>query len=103
MDIFTTISSIKQAENSIKDFTNPADNNASLLIRLPEGKFVAFESACTHQGVTMNYDPVTHNLVCPRHGAIFDPANNVAVLRGPADRPLPAVTIHIQAGGTIAA
>jgi serine/threonine-protein kinase len=96
-----SIGSTKQAVNSTSIFTNPADNKASLLVRLANGQFVAFESACTHQGVTVYLDQATQKLVCPLHGAVFDPANNAAVLQGPAVRPLLAVTIHVQADGSI--
>ena len=95
------VGSTGQAVNATSNFTNPADNKASLLIRLPGGQFVAFESACTHQGVTVKYDAATQKLVCPLHGSVFDPANNGAVLKGPAAQPLPAVAIHVQADGSI--
>jgi Rieske Fe-S protein len=81
-------------------FTNPADSKGSLLIHLSSG-FVACESACTHQGATINYDPGSGHLVCPLHGAIFDPANAFSVLQGPATIPQPAVSIHVNADGTI--
>jgi Rieske Fe-S protein len=87
--------------NQSMGFLNASDGKASLLIHLPSGKFVAYERACTHEGVSVNYDPVTHKLVCPAHGAIFDPTNNAAVLQGPATRPLTPVTIRVNADGTI--
>jgi len=64
---------------------------------------VAYEQACTHQAVTVHYDPATHTLVCPAHGSIFDPANGGKVLQGPATRPLPAVTVRVNVDGTITA
>ena len=87
--------------NESMGFLNPSDGKPSLLIHLPNGKFVAYERACTHQGVSVNYDPVTHKLVCPAHGAIFDPSNSAAVLQGPATRPLALVTVRVNADGTI--
>jgi Rieske Fe-S protein len=51
--------------------------------------------------VLVAYDPQTHTLVCPAHGAIFDPAQGGRVLHGPATRPLPQVTIHVNSDGTI--
>ena len=91
------------AANSSMTIVNPADGKNSLLIHLPNGNFVAYESACTHVGVTVAYDPGTHTLVCPAHGAVFDPAKNAAVLQGPAQRPLKPVAIHVNADGTITA
>jgi nitrite reductase/ring-hydroxylating ferredoxin subunit len=95
------IGSTAQAPNTARDFVNPHDGQAGLLIRLPDGTFVAYEKACTHKGVYVDYDQRSHQLVCPAHGAIFDPAQGGKVLQGPASRPLPAVTLKINTNGTI--
>lgn len=97
----TVIGATTLAKNSSKTFTNPADGNQSLLIHLASGTFVAGERACTHQGVPVNYNSATGKLVCPLHGSIFDPANNFAVLQGPATTPLKTVTIKVNSDGTI--
>lgn len=97
----TVIGSTKLPINSSKDFINPADGNNSLLIHLPNGNFVACERACTHEGVPVYYDNGTQQLVCPAHNAIFDPANNFSVVQGPAQTPLPGVSIRVNADGTI--
>ena len=89
------------AVNSSKSFHNPKDANASLLVHLPDGTFIAYERACTHTGVYVNYDPATHTLICPAHGAIFDPAHQGKVLQGPATQPLPPVTVQVHTDGTI--
>ena len=87
--------------NSSKTFTNPADGQDSLLIRLANGNFVACERACTHAGVPVNYDSGQQQIVCPAHGAIFDPANGFAHTSGPGNGPLPTVPIRVNADGTI--
>jgi serine/threonine protein kinase/Rieske Fe-S protein len=87
--------------NTAMAFTNPTDSQGALLIHLPNNNFVAYERACTHVGVAVNYDPGTHMLICPAHGSIFNPADNGAVVQGPAMRPLPAVAIHVNTDGTI--
>ncbi len=97
----TVLGTTDLAVNSSMNIVNPADGKNSLLIHLPNGHFVAYERACTHVGVEVNYDPATHTLVCPAHGAVFDPLNNAAVLQGPGWRPLTSVTIRINADGTI--
>lgn len=97
----TVIGHTNQPTNSASNFTNPADGNDSLLIHLSNGNFVACERACTHAGVNVDYDPGSHQLVCPAHGAVFDPTNGFNVVQGPATSPLPAVSIHINADGTI--
>jgi serine/threonine protein kinase len=90
-----------QTRNTALSFTNPRDGHASLLIRLPNGDFVAFERACTHQGVPVNYNEQTHMLVCPLHSSVFDPAHNGRVVQGPATTALPGVTIQDNTNGTI--
>jgi nitrite reductase/ring-hydroxylating ferredoxin subunit len=97
----TVIGSTNQGNNTSKTFTNPADDNDSLLIRLPNGNFVAFESDCPHEGVTCHYDADKQKIVCPRHTAYFDPFNNAAVLQGPPKKPLPSVPIKVNADGTV--
>ncbi len=96
----TVIGATSMAANSAKDFTN-ADNAASILIHLPNGSFAAFEKACTHMGVLVNYDSGTQQLVCPAHGSIFDPANGGRVTHGPAMTPLQRIAISVNANGTI--
>jgi serine/threonine protein kinase/Rieske Fe-S protein len=104
-----TIGTSTLAVNSAMTFTNPADKKESLLIHLPDGNFVAYERACTHQGIMVNYDPATHLLVCPLHGAIFNPAQNAAVVQEPevqptpTIKPLPKVGIKVNGDGTITA
>jgi Rieske Fe-S protein len=99
----TVIGHTSQPTNTATSFSNPSDGHGSLLIHLPNGNFVAYEKACTHAGVPVYYDGGSHQLVCPAHGARFDPANGAQVLQGPANRPLPGVTIHVNADGTITA
>jgi len=97
----TVIGNTTQPVNTADNFNNPADDAASLLIHLPNNSFVAFEKACTHEGVPVRYDPGSHTLVCPAHFSVFDPANGGKVLQGPANKPLPGVTIRVNEDGTI--
>jgi len=99
----TVFGNTSLAVNSAMDIVDPVDGKAALLIHLPNGSFVAYERACTHVGVEVNYDAATHTLVCPAHGSVFDPTKNAAVLQGPAMRPLKPVAIHVNADGTITA
>jgi len=100
----TVIGSTSQAMNSAVSFTNPADSQKSLLIHLSNGNWAACESACTHQGCPVSYNTSNQRLECPCHGAAFDPANGFSYLTGTGPSglsPLPKVTIHVNANGTV--
>ncbi|GCE20285.1 TQO small subunit DoxD [Dictyobacter kobayashii] len=84
------------ANNSSVPFTINSSGDAGMLIRLPSGKFVAYDLRCTHAGCQVDYDPQQHLLICPCHGAEFDPAQQANPVAGPADTPLTPVTIHID-------
>ena len=99
----TVIGKTTLTPNSAADFKNPVDGQDSLLIHLPNNQFVAYEKACTHQQVSVYYNPTTKQLVCPAHGAIFDPAKGGAVVQGPATKPLSSVKISVNGDGTIMA
>ena len=92
-----------QALNSAVAFndTRVPEHRQRLLVHLPNGDFVAYKQGCTHTGVLVNYDPKTKLLVCPAHGAIFDPAQGGKVVKGPATTPLPQVAIKISGSGAI--
>jgi len=69
-----------------------------LLIHLDNGQFVAYSSICTHAGCQVQFDPSAKDIVCPCHGAVFDPYNNARVLGGPAPYPLQKIPIRYDSG-----
>lgn len=69
--------------------------NPSILFRTTHGVF-AYSEICTHQGCTISYSPTDKLLVCPCHGATYDPFNNAKVLSGPAPAPVPNVQVAIE-------
>lgn len=65
-----------------------------ILIHLDNGKFVAYSSICTHAGCQVQFDPSMGDIVCPCHGAVYDPNNNAHVIGGPAPYPLQNIPIQ---------
>ena len=95
----TVIGHTNQATNSAMSFTNPADRQASWLVHMSNGNFVAVEQACTHAGVAVKYNASTGQFNCPAHGAIFNADGTHP--QAPASRPLPPIHITVNANGTI--
>lgn len=82
--------------NSSASFTLASNGDPGVLVHLSGGNFVAYDATCTHAGCPVQYDPSSKLLLCPCHGAAFDPAQGAAVVQGPADTPLASVPIHVD-------
>src|SRR4029450_1198650 len=74
-------------------FSDPGVGPAAL-VRLSEESVVAYSRVCTHAGCLVGYAPSSRLLVCPCHGAEFDPARQGEVVAGPA--PSPLTPVHVE-------
>jgi thiosulfate dehydrogenase [quinone] large subunit len=82
-------------------FHDPSSGDPAVAISLAGGSIVAFDTVCTHAGCPVSYDSSQRLLVCPCHGAEFDPARGAAVGAGPAPTPLAPIKLQVASDGGI--
>jgi Rieske Fe-S protein len=87
--------------NQALAYTDPQSGDPAILIRLASGHLVSYDMVCPHQGCPVPYDPARQLLVCPCHGAQFDPAHGAAPLSGPVSQPLITLPIRVDATGNV--
>ncbi|MDQ2741493.1 MAG: Rieske 2Fe-2S domain-containing protein, partial [Chloroflexota bacterium] len=87
--------------NTAGTFTDPKSGDPAVIVHLTGSNFVAYDAVCTHAGCTVEYDPQQKLLLCPCHGAAYDPAHGATVVAGPAPTPLTELPIKIDAHGNI--
>ncbi len=79
----------------------PAGDPA-MVVKLKSGGYACYDTVCTHQGCRVGWDAQDDVLLCPCHGAAFDPNNHAAVLQGPTNQPLLELPLVIDSKtGTI--
>ena len=79
---------------SRKTFT-AADGSPAMLFRTKAGVF-AYSTICTHQGCGVGFDAKSNLLICPCHGAQFDPTKDGASVSGPTQISLPKVNVAVK-------
>ena len=57
-------------------------SNSVIVARTMAGAYIAVSQACTHQGVSVIYQPSTNGFYCNAHGSAF--SSSGAVTAGPA-------------------
>lgn len=100
-----------QQGKSIQAFPKGKTDNQQNLIEIVRtaagnGKegLVAYSAICTHLGCVVNATlNAKGEIGCPCHNSQFDPANNAAVVGGPAPRPLPSLPLDVGSDGVIVA
>jgi nitrite reductase/ring-hydroxylating ferredoxin subunit len=80
-------------------FQYPTADDHAILLRLGDGRLVAYSGKCTHLSCAVYWDPDSGELICPCHEGIFEPETG-EVVAGPPPRPLPRITLR-EAGGTV--
>lgn len=81
------------------EFRDDYSGERALLVRLANGRFVAYSVVCTHQGCPVAYRD--GELLCPCHGSLFDPAQGGAVVQGPAQEPLQEIEVEAEGGKVV--
>ena len=69
-------------------------NQPGLLIRLPDGKFRAFDAVCTHLSCTVQYKPDEKIIWCACHNGKYD--LNGKNISGPPPAPLTPYKVSIK-------
>jgi thiosulfate dehydrogenase [quinone] large subunit len=64
---------------------------------LANDQVVAYSRVCTHAGCAVGYDQSARILICPCHGAEFDPAHNAQPIAGPTSTPLQSIRVVVDA------
>ena len=70
-----------------------SNGEPAMVFRTKTGVF-AYSLVCTHQGCTVGISG--KKLVCPCHGAAFDPFKGAKPTAGPAQRPLSAIKVKVS-------
>lgn len=82
-------------------FRYPGPEDEAVLLRLLDGRLVAYSQVCTHLSCAVYYRARDACLHCPCHEGKFDPATGEPVA-GPPRRPLPRIVLREEGDRVIA-
>jgi Rieske Fe-S protein len=85
----------------VVEFHYPGNDDPCLLIRLGDGRLVAFGQECSHLSCAVIPEPERGLLRCPCHNGYFE-INEGRPIAGPPRRPLPRVTLTVRDGAIYA-
>lgn len=72
-------------------------SDPAMLIHHANGKWVAFDSVCTHLGCTVQYHPELDLIRCACHGGQYDPYTG-SNISGPPPKPLTKFNVKVAKG-----
>ena len=79
------------------EFRYPTEDDPCLLIRLQDGRLVAYGQQCSHLSCAVIPEPAQDQLRCPCHNGYFE-INEGRPIAGPPRRPLPRITLAVRDG-----
>jgi Rieske Fe-S protein len=82
---------------SVVEFRYPTDDDPCLLIRLGDGRLVAYGQQCSHLSCAVIPEPERGQLRCPCHNGYFE-INEGRPIAGPPRRPLPRIKLEVRDG-----
>jgi Rieske Fe-S protein len=81
----------------VVEFRYPTDDNPCLLLRLRDGRLVAYGQQCSHLSCAVIPEPAQGHLRCPCHNGFFE-INEGRPIAGPPRRPLPRIKLEVRDG-----
>jgi Rieske Fe-S protein len=81
-------------------FSYPSMKDPAVMVRSPEGEYLAYSRKCAHLGCSVDFDSARRCLRCPCHQGTYD-ARTGHVIYGPPPRPLDEIVLQMSAGGEV--
>ena len=81
----------------VVEFRYPTDDHPCLLIRLEDGRLVAYGQQCSHLSCAVIPEPGQGRLRCPCHNGFFE-IHEGRPIAGPPRRPLPRIKLEVRDG-----
>jgi Rieske Fe-S protein len=85
----------------VVEFRYPTDDSPCLLIRLDDGRLVAYGQQCSHLSCAVIPEPQQGHLRCPCHNGYFEISEGRPIA-GPPRRPLPRIKLDVRDGFILA-
>jgi Rieske Fe-S protein len=81
----------------VVEFRYPTEDDPCLLIRLQDGRLVAYGQRCSHLSCAVIPEPGQGQLRCPCHNGYFE-IREGRPIAGPPRRPLPRIKVEVRDG-----